>query len=115
LQVVSVSSRPSRRLDAASGLIRDRSDKQISQCYFVDESLKALGTLFGGATAYPQGKVVWRDDAQGGKLLVDEPVVIQCYASEQAVVSQFELTHYSPETSAMKPATKRWISAGGRL
>ena len=31
------------------------------------------------------------------------------------VVGQFELTHYPPETSAMKPATKRWISAGGRL
>jgi hypothetical protein len=30
-------------------------------------------------------------------------------------VGQFELTHYPPETSAMKPATKRWISAGGRL
>src|ERR1022692_262656 len=24
------------------------------------------------------------------------------------VVGQFELTHYPPETSAMKPATKRW-------
>jgi len=32
-----------------------------------------------------------------------------------SVVGQFELTHYLPETSAMKPATKRWISAGGRL
>src|SRR5262245_1011329 len=31
------------------------------------------------------------------------------------VVGQFELTHYPPETSAMKPATKCWISAGGRL
>jgi hypothetical protein len=38
--------------------------------------------LFGGATAFPQGKGVWRDDAQGGKLLFDEPVVIQCYTSE---------------------------------
>ena len=74
----------------------------IDQGYWVDGSLKAVGTLIGGSTAYPQGKGVWRDDAQGGKLLFDEP-------------GQFALTHYPPETSAMKPATKRWISAGGRL
>ena len=35
--------------------------------------------------------------------------------SRQALVGLFELPHYPPETSAMKPATKRWISAGGRL
>ena len=50
--------------------------------------LKTLGMLFGGATAFPQGKGVWRDDAQGGKLLFDEPVIIQCYASEQAIESR---------------------------
>ena len=44
--------------------------------------------LFGGATAFPQGKGVWRDDAQGGKLLFDEPVVIQCYTSEQKIESR---------------------------
>lgn len=64
---------------------RDRSDQPIDQGYWVDETLKALGTLFGGATAYPQGKGVWRDDAQGGTLLFDEPVVIQCYTSEEAI------------------------------
>jgi hypothetical protein len=67
---------------------RDRTDKAIEQTYWVDEALKALGTLFGGATAFPQGKGVWRDDAQGGKLLFDEPVVIQCYTSEQAIERQ---------------------------
>jgi hypothetical protein len=39
-------------------------------------------------TAFPQGQGVWRDDAQGGKLLFDEPVVIQCYTSEQALEQQ---------------------------
>ncbi len=67
---------------------KDRSDGDIDQRYWVDEALKALGTLFGGATAFPQGKGVWRDDAQGGKLLFDEPVVIQCYTSEQKIESQ---------------------------
>jgi hypothetical protein len=67
---------------------RDRTDSEIEQDYWVEEALKTLGTLFGGATAFPQGKGVWRDDAQGGKLLFDEPVVIQCYTSEQAIESR---------------------------
>ncbi len=67
---------------------RDRNDRAIDQEHWVDESLNVLGALFGGATAFPQGKGVWRDDAQGGKLLFDEPVVIPCYTSEQAIERQ---------------------------
>ena len=67
---------------------KDRGDQPIDQEYWVGEALRVLGTLFGGATAFPQGKGVWRDDAQGGKLLFDEPVVIQCYTSEQALEQQ---------------------------
>src|SRR5208283_5510339 len=74
---------------------RDRADEAIDQDYWVEEALRALGTLFGGATAFPQGKGVWRDDAQGGKLLFDEPVVIHCYTSthlleqEMTVLGEF--------------------------
>lgn len=67
---------------------KDRKDRPINQRHWVDEALRALGTLFGGATAFPQGKGVWRDDAQGGKLLLDEPVVIQCYTTEPALEQQ---------------------------
>jgi hypothetical protein len=67
---------------------RDRHDRAIDQEYWVGESLRVLGTLFGGATAFPQGKGVWRDDAQRGKLLFDAPVVIQCYTSGQAIERQ---------------------------
>jgi len=76
---------------AASALLvlylpsKDRTNQPIDQEYWVGEALRVLGTLFGGATAFPQGKGVWRDDAQGGKLLFDEPVVIQCYTSEEAL------------------------------
>jgi hypothetical protein len=69
---------------------KDRSDEDIDQRFWVDEGLTALGRLFGGATAFPQGKGVWRDDAQGGKLLFDEPVVIQCYTTEQKIESQLD-------------------------
>ncbi len=67
---------------------RDRADHPIHQDYWVDEALRVLGTNFGGATAFPKGKGVWRDDAQQGALLVDEPVVIQCYTSEEALERQ---------------------------
>jgi hypothetical protein len=69
---------------------RDRTDEAIDQDYWVEEALRVLGTLFAGATAFPQGKGVWRDDAQTGKLLFDEPVVIQCYTSEQDIERQAE-------------------------
>ena len=64
---------------------KDRRDNAINQRSWVEEALNVLGTLFGGATAFPKGRGVWRDDAQGGKLLFDEPVVIQCYTSEQLI------------------------------
>ena len=42
---------------------KDRSDQPINQDHWVAEALRVLGSLFGGATAYPQGKGVWRDEA----------------------------------------------------
>ena len=60
---------------------KDRSSEEIDQEVWVDEALMMLGTLFRGGTAFPQGRGVWRDDAQGGILLFDNPVVIQCYTS----------------------------------
>src|SRR5437868_6953750 len=62
---------------------QDRFGNEIEQDLWVDEALKMLGTHFRGGTAFPQGRGVWRDDAQGGILLYDNPVVIQCYTSEE--------------------------------
>src|SRR3954462_4246448 len=67
---------------------RDRFDEEIDQDYWVDQVLAMLGRLFGGATAFPQGRGVWRDDAQGGGLLLDEGVGIQCYTSEETLEKQ---------------------------
>jgi hypothetical protein len=67
---------------------KDRTNEPLDQDYWVDEALRVLGELFGGATAFPQGKGVWRDEARGGQLLFDEPVVIQCYTNEQALEQQ---------------------------
>jgi hypothetical protein len=48
---------------------RDQDGQLVDQEYWVDEILTTLGTLFRGATAYPRGRGVWRDDARGGTLL----------------------------------------------
>ena len=53
----------------------------IDQDYWVDAALETFGLLFGGATAFPRAKGVWRDDAMGGVLVKDQPVVIHCYTT----------------------------------
>lgn len=63
----------------------DREDQPIDQAHWENEALKMLGKHFGGATAFPRGRGVWRDDRRGGRLVFDEPVIIQCYTSEQAI------------------------------
>jgi hypothetical protein len=63
----------------------DRNLVPIDQHLWVGKALAVLGSCFRGATAFPQGRGVWRDDAQGGKLIFDEPTVIQCYTNEQVL------------------------------
>jgi hypothetical protein len=53
----------------------------IDQPRWVDSTLEVLGRVFGGATAYPKAKGVWRDDDNGGALVKDEPVVVHCYTT----------------------------------
>src|SRR6184192_2670845 len=67
---------------------QDRNGQPIDQEYWVDQILSTLGRLFRGATAYPRGRGVWRDDARGGALLKEEPVIVFCYAAEQSVTTE---------------------------
>ena len=57
----------------------------IDQQQWVGKALEMLGRVFGGATAYPKARGVWRDDEAGGTLVLDEPVVIHCYTTPQAI------------------------------
>jgi hypothetical protein len=68
----------------------DRYEKAIDQEYWVTEALSVLGRLFGGATAFPQGRGVWRDDERDGQLIFDAPVIMQCYTAEQALADHAE-------------------------
>ncbi|HVT15781.1 MAG TPA: hypothetical protein VHQ90_06290 [Thermoanaerobaculia bacterium] len=63
----------------------DRLEQPIDQEYWETETLTVLGHLFGGATAFPQGRGVWRDDERGGRLVFDAPVIVQCYTSVEAI------------------------------
>ena len=63
----------------------DRHSLPIAQQVWVDGALDLLGRLFGGATAFPKARGVWRDDAQDGALIFDEPVIIHCYTSARLI------------------------------
>ncbi len=71
----------------------DRWSEPIDQDLWVDDALEVLGRCFGGATAFPQGRGVWRDDARRGELIYDEPVIIQCYTSDEALDEHCEELH----------------------
>jgi hypothetical protein len=66
---------------------KDRDGNSIDQDFWVDEVLTALGGLFRGATAYPRGRGVWRDDERGGILLKKEPVIVFSYFAQEALTS----------------------------
>lgn len=51
----------------------------VDQDSWVDAALELFGELFGGATAYPRARGIWRDTERGGILVKDEPVLIHCY------------------------------------
>lgn len=53
----------------------------VDQQRWTDAALEIFGRVFGGATAYPKAKGIWRDDERGGALVRDEPVVIHCYTT----------------------------------
>ena len=57
----------------------------VAQGHWTDAALEFLGRVFGGATAYPRARGVWRDDESGGRLVFDEPVVMHCYTDEEQI------------------------------
>jgi hypothetical protein len=57
----------------------------IDQDRWVDDALEMFGRVFGGATAYPKAKGIWRDDERGGVLVKDNPVVVHCYMEPAAI------------------------------
>jgi hypothetical protein len=65
-----------------------RASAAIDQQKWEHAALELLGTCFGGATSFPKGHGVWRDESQGGKLVFDETIVIHCYTNMEALESR---------------------------
>ncbi|MBX9679187.1 MAG: hypothetical protein K2X38_10525 [Gemmataceae bacterium] len=63
----------------------------IDQSYWVEAALDTFGELFGGATAFPRARGVWRDDERGGVLVEDEPIVIHCYTTPTDIADSARL------------------------
>src|SRR5437867_765760 len=66
----------------------NRDHQAIDHAFWRDEALRLLGTLFGGATAFPQGRGVWRDDERGGALVFDAPSVVHCWVPTSGLTEE---------------------------
>jgi hypothetical protein len=53
-----------------------------------------FGRVFGGATACPKAKGIWRDDERGGVLVRDEPVIVHCYTTPTDIEDQRRLAEF---------------------
>ena len=67
---------------------RSREDTPIDQQSWVDEALNVMGKIFRGATAFPPGRGVWRDDEAGGKLLKEQTVMVVSYVDRKLLTSR---------------------------
>ena len=80
---------------------------KIPQDHWVSEAMKMFGSVYGGATAYPRAKGVWRDDERKGALVFDEPVVIHCYTTPKDAGSQAKLRKLAAFCRRMGRETKQ--------
>jgi len=62
---------------------KDRLGQPINQERWTAEALATLGRLFRGATAFPPGKGVWRDDSKQGDLLFETTVMVVSYVTKK--------------------------------
>src|SRR4029079_11701198 len=86
----------------------DRNGNPVpQQTAWVDEALRTLGDLFGGATASPQARGVWRDDERGGALVFDEPIVVHCYTTPEDIEDDAKLAGLGKFCRRMGRATNQ--------
>ena len=59
----------------------------VEQDTWVQEALDFFGTVFGGATAFPKARGIWRDSERNDALIYDEPVMLHCYVDPKQLAS----------------------------
>lgn len=79
----------------------------VDQEEWVSRALRLLGEVFGGATAYPRARGVWRDDERGAALVLDEPVVIHVYTRDEEVEDPGNLARLAAFCRAMGRGTNQ--------
>jgi hypothetical protein len=79
----------------------------IDQQHWVDAALEMFGRVFGGATAYPKAKGIWRDDERNGTLVKDEPVVVHCYTTPADIEN-------SRNPAELETSAGRWAATHAR-
>ena len=63
----------------------DRHGEPMDQAYWTEQTLTTFGNLFRGATAFPPGRGVWRDDQRGGVLVYDDTQMVTSYVTEETL------------------------------
>jgi hypothetical protein len=73
----------------------DRRGKRLRKDW-TRPTLDAIGRLFRGATAYPRGLGVWRDDEAGGRLVYDKTTIVFSYIEPRLLTpaALAELRHF---------------------
>jgi hypothetical protein len=71
----------------------DRDGEPIDQAYWAEQALTTFGNLFRGATAFPPGRGVWRDDDRGGVLVYDDTQMVTSYVTGAILGDHEALKH----------------------
>ena len=66
----------------------DRDGKKLKGPSWTRPTLRTLGKLFRGATAYPKGLGVWRDDQADGKLVFDDTTIVFSYVAPKDLTAE---------------------------
>jgi hypothetical protein len=77
------------------------------QDVWASQALELMGRLYGGATGFPNLRGIWRDDDNGGKLLDDEPIMIQSLAKRADVENEDKLEELARFLKLMGKKTKQ--------
>ncbi len=79
----------------------------VDQERWVKKALETFGKLFGGATAFPKARGVWRDDANNGQLVFDESVILHCYTKRDQIEDEKNLAKLRTFCRRMGKETKQ--------
>jgi hypothetical protein len=85
---------------------RDKS-RLKDQAEWASQALDLMGKLYGGATAFRELCGIWRDDENGGQLLIDNPIMIQSLAKREDVEDHAKLGELATFLKRMGKTTKQ--------